>query len=487
MSANTSAEIEILCLSDGVIAIDLTTDYTGSKPSFLVPRRNEPKAKAERSGSAFNIDSGGLRVVANEDRSEIKIFRSGQGADADPVCTILNAASDGADVILDRSYPFYGVGGNNAWVQRGHNDVDELTEHDIDRRGHVYTVHHRKTGQGNNFMPWILSAQGLGIFADCTYPMSLDLEGRVRFSGKNIRTLYFIDGPTPSEALSRFVALTGLPPMHPAWVLGFEQSTRSFMGWGELDFVTTYFREKNIPVDGLDLLTTYGGEGGTGTLGRDFHADYLDGYQGWHEVGSYKSYNKKLLPNGAADIKTLRDRGFRPIVHGYWMGDYEDADEMEALWQNYRHLLKDGWEGWWLDGVEYCDVGDPTVEDQSYKPKNPEKFTDEFRDEHDNVWALMRARAFYEKQRRDFPNKRVHILNRTAFPGQQAYAAGVNQGDYWSSWELMRTQTIYLLQMGMSGILFPESDIGGHFPTGELTDELFIRWAFMGLFSPLMR
>ena len=54
--------------------------------------------------------------------------------------------------------------------------------------------------------------------------------------------------------------------MHPAWALGYEQSTRAWMNFGELDFVTTYFREKKIPVDGFDLLTTYDGGGG---IGRD--------------------------------------------------------------------------------------------------------------------------------------------------------------------------------------------------------------------------
>ena len=69
----------------------------------------------------------------------------------------------------------------------------------------------------------------------------------------------------------------------------------------------------------------------------------------------------------------------------------------------------------------------------------------------------------------------------------QRYAAGCNQGDYWSSWEMMQTQAVWLLNMQMSGVFFPESDIGGFYPTEHLTDELFIRWAFMGTFGPLMR
>ena len=69
----------------------------------------------------------------------------------------------------------------------------------------------------------------------------------------------------------------------------------------------------------------------------------------------------------------LRERGFRPIVHGYWMGDYSDAAEMEEIWQIYKGLMGDGWSGWWLDGVEYCDVGDGTSHDETYKRQEPRR------------------------------------------------------------------------------------------------------------------
>lgn len=481
MSEAFGARYSVRALGDHVLAIDCHSPYSRSKPSLIVP---EHKATAQLAANQTRFETKALRLEIDENEGTFAIFRAGAST---AIATVLKPSPDGAEVRIDRGYPLFGAGGNNAWCFRTQDDIDELTEIDLDRKGHTYRIHHRQTGQGNNFMPWVLSAEGFGIFADCSFPMDLKLDDEFRFSGKNIRTFYFIDGPTPAQALGNFVRLTGMPPMHPAWALGYEQSSRAWMGYSELDFVTTYMREKQIPCDGFDLLTTYGGEGGIGQSGRDFHAGYLDYYQGWHPKGSYKSYNKKLLPNGAKDIAMLRERGLRPIVHGYWMGDYSDPAEMEAIWQDYKGLMSDGWSGWWLDGVEYCDVGQNDSPDTSYAPKNLEKFTPEFRDEHDNVWALMRAKAFYEKQRRDFPDQRVYILNRTVFPGVQAYATGVNQGDYWSSWRLMRIQTVWLLQMQMSGVMFPETDIGGHWPTGELTDELFIRWAFLGLFSPLMR
>ena len=158
-------------------------------------------------------------------------------------------------------------------------------------------------------------------------------------SGKNIRTFYFIDGPSPAEAVSNFVKLTGLPPMHPAWALGYEQSTRAWMGFGELDFVTTYFREKKIPVDGFDLLTTYGGEGGIGQRRQGLSRRLPRLLPGLAPEGDYKTYNQKLLPNGATDIEMLRERGFRPIVHGYWVGDYSDAAENEKHLAGLQELL----------------------------------------------------------------------------------------------------------------------------------------------------
>lgn len=479
-------------LNDHVIAIDCPTDYTRSKPSFLVPGHVDSRDAADPTDAGQPaLETGALRVEVDADRPQVRIYRT-TGPDENPVCQFIDPTPETASIIIDRGFALYGVGGNNAKKLRTTDDVDLLTDIDLDRRDKVYRIHHRETGQGVNHMPWALSSQGFGLFFDSSFPMTLDLRDRFTVEGRNIRTYYFIDGPTPAEALGRFVQLTGLPPMHPAWALGYEQSSRTWMNPGELDFVTTYFREKRIPCDGLALLSTYGGEGAVGRSARGFHEGYPDMYQGWNPYGSYTEYNPKLLPGGAEDIRMLRERGFHPIVHGYWQGDYSDPQSCEEVWQRHKFLYEDGWEGWWLDGTEFVALGSSNALRRSYMPdydpEDPVKFDDQdFLDEYDNVWALLRAKTFYEKQRRDFPDRRVYILNRTAFPGMQRYAAGCNQGDFWSSWEMMQAQTVWLLNMQMSGVFFPESDIGGFYPTEHLTDELFIRWAFMGVFGPLMR
>ena len=479
-------------LNDHVIAIDCPTDYTRSKPSFLVPGDVEGLDVANAQGAGQSVlETNALRVEVDADRPEVRIYRTADPGE-DPVCEFRDPTPETASIVIDRGFALYGVGGNNAKKLRTTHDMDLLTDIDLDRRDKVYRIHHRETGQGVNHMPWALSSQGFGLFFDSSFPMTLDLRDRFTVEGRNIRTYYFIDGPTPAEALGRFVQLTGLPPMHPAWALGYEQSSRTWMNPGELDFVTTYFREKRIPCDGLVLLSTYGGEGAVGRSARGFHEGYPEMYQGWNSYRSYTEYNPKLLPGGADDIRRLRERGFHPIVHGYWQGDYSDPQSCEEVWQRHKYLYEDGWEGWWLDGTEFVALGSRNARARNYlpdyAPRDPAKFDDkDFLDEYDNVWALLRAKTFYEKQRRDFPDRRVYILNRTAFPGIQRYAAGCNQGDFWSSWEMMQAQTVWLLNMQMSGVFFPESDIGGFYPTEHLTDELFIRWAFMGVFGPLMR
>ena len=334
-------------------------------------------------------------------------------------------------------------------------------------------------------MPWVLSSQGFGLFFDSTYPMSINLEDNFTVKGSNIRSIYFIDGPSPALALKKYVKLSGLPPMHPAWALGYEQSSRTWLNPGEVDFVITYFRKKHIPCDGFVFLSTYNGKGTVGRWGRGAHADYLEGYQGWNKFQDYSSYNPALFPGGKGDIQKLIEMGFHLIVHNYFEGDFTDPDDLERIWSEQKFLIEDGWEGWWLDGTETA--SSHKVIHIPQRGRDEKALTEEFKDEYDNIWAILRAKGFYERQRRDFPDKRVYILNRAAFSGMQRYAVGVNQGDYWATWKLMQLQTHWLLHHGTSGVIMPEADIGGHYTHEELDDELCIRWAFLGAFTPIMR
>src|SRR5687767_13713681 len=121
-------------VSARVIAIDCHSEYSRSKPSLLVPQQT-PVAEARPDASgAWSLETGALRLEAEADGRLFEIFRSG---DHDPICSFLAPSPDGADIRIDHGYPLFGVGGNNAWCFRSQDDIDELTEIDIDRKGHL--------------------------------------------------------------------------------------------------------------------------------------------------------------------------------------------------------------------------------------------------------------------------------------------------------------------------------------------------------------
>lgn len=85
--------------------------------------------------------------------------------------------------------------------------------------------------------------------------------------------------------------------------------------------------------------------------------------------------------------------------------------------------------------------------------------------------------------------KTVNLL-RCAWAGSQRYGALVWSGDIASSWESFRNQLTAGLNMGIAGIPWWTTDIGG-FHGGNPDDhkfrELFTRWFQWGVFCPVMR
>lgn len=106
-----------------------------------------------------------------------------------------------------------------------------------------------------------------------------------------------------------------------------------------------------------------------------------------------------------------------------------------------------------------------------------------------NVYPLDYARAFYEGQRAEGQTEIVNLV-RCSWAGSQKYGALVWSGDIASSWESMRDQLAAGLSMGLSGIPWWTTDIGG-FHGGDPNDdsfrELFVRWFQWGTFCPVMR
>ena len=106
-----------------------------------------------------------------------------------------------------------------------------------------------------------------------------------------------------------------------------------------------------------------------------------------------------------------------------------------------------------------------------------------------NLYPLDYARAFYEGMEAEGQKNIVNLL-RCAWAGGQKFGALVWSGDIASSWSSLRNQLAAGLNMGIAGIPWWTTDIGGFHggdPTDEAFRELFVRWFQWGAFCPVMR
>jgi len=109
-----------------------------------------------------------------------------------------------------------------------------------------------------------------------------------------------------------------------------------------------------------------------------------------------------------------------------------------------------------------------------------------------NAYPLYVTKAIYQGQRSTTDRKRVAILTRSAFAGQQRNAAASWSGDISANWLTLQRQIPAGLSFSMAGMPYWTTDIGGFFrPEDQYTSnayhELLIRWFEYGTFSPIFR
>ncbi|MDQ3486203.1 MAG: glycoside hydrolase family 31 protein [Acidobacteriota bacterium] len=349
-----------------------------------------------------------------------------------------------------------------------------------------------------------------GIFFDNTFRSNFDIghqsEGRLSFGadGGDLN-YYFINGPDPKSVITRYTALTGRMPMPPRWGLGYHQSRYSYYPDSHVRFIAQNFRERRIPADVLWL---------------DIH--YLDGFNPF-------TWDAERFPDPPGLIADLRRLGLRlvtildphPKKAPGW-GPYDsglagdhfvknpDGRVYEApVWPSKaekspgpsvfpdfsKPAARDWWGGLYAPLVKagvagiWNDMNEPAVFDTpsgtmplTVRHDNDGQPTDH-REIH-NVYGLLMTQATHEGLLRLRPNVRPFVLTRATFAGGQRYAA-VWPGDNVSDWGHLRGSIATLMGMGLSGLAFVGSDIGGFAETPSA--ELYTRWLQTGVFYPFMR
>lgn len=346
-------------------------------------------------------------------------------------------------------------------------------------------------------VPFMISSLGYGLL------WNNPAVGRAVF-GKNVTSLeafstqaldyWIVAGDTPAELIEAYGSVAGTVPMMPEYGLGFWQCKLRYQIQEELLHVAREYKRQGLPIDVIVI--------------DFFH---------WPHQGDWK-FDPAYWPDPKAMIEELKSMGIQLMV-SIWPTVETDSE-------NYEEMLENGY-------LIRCDRGVDTsfiFLDKNTLPfdaTNPEArgyvwakvkehyydagvrlfWLDEAEPEYNiydfdnyryysgpclqtgNIYPSCYSQAFYDGMKAAGQTNIVNLV-RCAWAGSQKYGALVWSGDIPSTFGSMKNQLAAGLNMGIAGIPWWTTDIGGFYggdPTNPEFQELFIRWFQWGAFCPVMR
>ncbi len=375
--------------------------------------------------------------------------------------------------------------------------------------------------QGNveNVVTFFQSNKGYGVFWDNYSPTTFkDDRQETSFTSEvgDCVDYYFMYGGNPDGVIAQMRNLTGQVPMFPLWTYGYWQSKERYQSQNETVGVVRKYRELGVPLDGIIQDWQYWGHNYLWNA-MDFQnpqfsqpQKMLDDVHGmnahliisiWSSFGPATKPYRELDKNGLLfNFSTWPQSGLeawppnKEYPSGVRVYDAYSPQARDIYWKYLNEgLFKYGIDGWWMDSTE------PDHFDWKPEDFDTKTYLGSFRKVR-NAYPLMTVGGVYDHQRAVTSDKRVFILTRSGFAGQQRYGANVWSGDVNSSWESLRNQVPAGLNFSICGLPHWNSDIGGFFAgvynrgwndgsasKNPLYQELYVRWLQFGAFNPMMR
>ena len=359
---------------------------------------------------------------------------------------------------------------------------------------------------------WIPNAGYIGLTAkgprNNLYQNSLSLFSQVA----DQIDYYFIHGENSDEVIAGYRKLTGTAPMMPRWAMGFWQCRQRYQSQEELLNIVREFRRREIPLDNIvqdwfywpedqwgdhefDPIRFPDPEGMVQELHEDLNAHIMISVWPKFYVGTenYQAFKEK----GWLYMRNVQKQERDWVGPGYVSTFYDPYSEgaRTLFWDQINEkLFAKGFDAWWLDATE-PDIHSNLEHSEWRRRIGPTALGSSSR--YLNTYSLMNAKGIYNAQRETNPDQRVFILTRSAFAGQQRYAAATWSGDIAARWYDMKAQISAGLNFALSGIPYWTMDIGGfstepryHNAEGKDLDEWreqMTRWYQFGTFCPLFR
>lgn len=293
---------------------------------------------------------------------------------------------------------------------------------------------------------------------------------------------------SPAHLLQRYTELTGRAPLPPRWALGYHQSRWGFGTEEAIRKTYQEFETHHLPLSAIHL-----------------DIDVMVGFRAFtidpDRFPKLSTFIRELTMHGVQFV-TILNPGIRysrdsnlflegqildafcklpsgelakaPVWPG-WSVFPDFTNPVVRRWwsRQYEYLLDVGVAGFWHDMNEpaaFILWGDRSL------PKVTRHFLEGRGGDHleaHNVYGLLQAQAGYESLSSYRSHRRPFIVSRAGWAGLQRYA-WTWTGDIESSWAALRQTISTIVGLGLSGIPYSGSDIGGF--QGNPTAELYLRW-----------
>ena len=402
---------------------------------------------------------------------------------------------------LDKDEAIYGLG----TIQNGK----------MNRRGET-----KRMEQSNleDFQNVLQSIKGWGLywenysptlFEDNANGMTFDSE-----VGKGI-DYYFMYGGSADGVIAQMRHLTGDVPMFPLWTYGFWQSKERYKTAAETESIVDQYRTLNVPLDGIIQDWQYWGSNYLWNAMDFLSEDFVNGLQMiknvhakhahfmisiWASFGPQTQQFRELAEkNLLLPFETWPQSGLSHIwpprkdyPSGVKVYDAFSPEARAIYWKHLKRLYDYGTDAWWMDSTD-PDFFNPRESDYAHPV-----YGGTWRSQR-NAFPLETVRGIYQSQRKDDRGKRIFIMTRSSYAGQQHYGSNMWSGDVNSSWDMLRKQVPAGLSFSLTGNPNFNTDIGGFFcgsyntqgpasaPRNPQFQELYVRWMQYGLFCPVFR
>lgn len=445
---------------------------------------------SSESNSGYKYKTRGISVTIQKQPFQISYNYKGKDLISEKNGYVKNDSLETIQFNINKEEVLYGGGARALGMNRRGNRLELYNKADYG--------YETRSELMNFTLPIVMSSDRYMVHFDNAPIGFLDLDSKgdntmtyETISGR--KTYQVIAGDSWYQITENYTDLTGKQPMPPRWALGNFSSRFGYHSQEETEATIDAFKADSIPVDAIILDLYWFGKELQGTMGNlEVFKDSFPDFEGMVSRLNNKGVKtvaitepfvlttSKRWKDAVVNNVMAKDSLGNPFTYDFYFGntgliDIYKPEGKQWFWDIYKsEIIDKGVAGIWGD------LGEPEVH-----PKELLHATGTA-DEVHNIYGHDWARLVYEGYRRDFSEVRPFILMRAGYSGSQRYGLIPWSGDVSRTWGGLQSQPEIALQMGMQGLAYMHSDLGG-FAGANLDDELYVRWLQYGVFQPIYR